>query len=79
MVNDVKRTFSCFEVNRFVEVASEEELEKQAAKLFANGTFLIGIVFENVKSTDKELPNNFAVKIRTNVDNVPETTMTRPW
>ena len=79
MVNDIRKPFSCFEVNRFIEVQSEDELEKQAASLFANGTFLIGIVFENVKPSDTQIPENFAVKFRTNVDNVPETIMTRPW
>ncbi len=79
MVNDVKKPFSCFEVNRFVEVSSEADLETQAAKLFENGTFFMGIVFENVKASDTQIPENFAVKFRTNVDNVPDTTLTRPW
>jgi hypothetical protein len=79
MVNDVKRPFSCFEVNRFVEVDSEATLEKEAAKLFSNGTFFMGMVFENVKPSDTQIPENFAVKFRTNVDNVPETAMIRPW
>ena len=79
MLNSVKNSVSCFETNRFVEVANEAELEKTASKLFSNATFLIGLVFENTKSTDVTLPPNFAVKLRMNVNNLPETNLPRPW
>ena len=32
----------CFEIDRFVPLDNENELEEVAAKLFANGTFLAG-------------------------------------
>jgi hypothetical protein len=73
------RMISCFETNRFVALDTEAELEDVAAKLFANGTFLAGIVFENVKYTDLKLNNDIKVKIRMNIDNVPETNLIRPW
>jgi hypothetical protein len=71
--------FSCFEVDRFVSFETEAELERAAPSYFDNGKFLIGIVFENVKASDVTFPPNFAVKIRTNSDNVPETGIVRPW
>lgn len=79
LLGTFKNVFSCFEVDRFVAVETETELEQQAAQLFSNGTLLIGIVFENVKSDDLTIPPDFAVKIRTNPDNVPETNIIRPW
>ncbi len=39
----------------------------------------LGIVFENVKYTDRKLNENIKVKIRMNIDNVPETNLLRPW
>lgn len=72
-------TFSCFEVDRFVPFDNEAQLVKDAYKFFNNGTFMIAIVFENVKSTDVEIPPNFSIKLRTNTDNVPETNIVRPW
>jgi hypothetical protein len=41
--------------------------------------FTKGIVFQNVNQNDKQIPPNFSVKLRSNVDNVPETNMVRPW
>ncbi len=41
--------------------------------------FIKGLVFQNVKDTDTRMPENFAIKLRTNIDNVPETTIIRPW
>lgn len=32
-----------------------------------------------MKPSDKTIPDNFAVKLRTNADNVPETNIVRPW
>ena len=79
MLSSVKSSFACFEVNRFIAVETEAELEKAASKLYENGTFLIGVVFENVKMSDTDIPKNFNIKLRTNVDNVPETNIVRPW
>jgi len=79
MMSSIKNAFSCFEVNRFVAVENEQELENLASKLFQNGTFFLGMVFQNVKASDRTIPKNFNVKLRTNVDNVPETSITRPW
>ena len=79
LLGSFRNVVQCFDTNRFVALDNEAELEKTAAKLFENGTFLIGLVFQNVKSTDTKLPENFAVKLRTNIDNVPETTIIRPW
>ncbi len=42
MMNSIKNTVACFEVNRFIALDSEAELEKTATKLFSNATFLIG-------------------------------------
>jgi hypothetical protein len=79
MLSSIKSSFACFEVNRFVAVETEADLEKAAAKYYENGTFLIGIVFENVKMSDTDIPKNFNIKLRTNVDNVPDTSIVRPW
>jgi hypothetical protein len=105
MMNTIRDTLACFDLNRFVAVNNETELENLALKLFMNGTFLagknilvecdsmqsskfqikiwivffLGIVFDNVKSSDEFLPANFAVKLRMNTDNVPDTTIKRPW
>jgi hypothetical protein len=79
LLTSFRNVVECFDTDRFQAVDNEIELERRAAKLFANGTFLIGVVFENVKPTDAKIPENFAVKLRTNIDNVPETTIIRPW
>jgi hypothetical protein len=51
MMTSIKSTFSCFDVNRFIAVDTEEELEKLAGKLYQNGTFLIGfkLYYSNFK------------------------------
>lgn len=41
--------------------------------------FTLGFVFENVDPANSELPSNFSVKLRMNVNNVPETNLIRPW
>nr|UOU03310.1 ATP-binding cassette subfamily A1-like 3 [Brachionus rubens] len=79
LITSVKSAFSCFDVDRFIGYETEADLEKDAQKFFNNATFLIGIVFENLKPSDKDIPPNFSVKIRTNADNVPETNIIRPW
>jgi len=79
MVNSLKNAVSCFETNRFIAVDSEKALVNTATELFKNATFLIGFVFENTKPTDKVLPENFSVKIRMNLNNVPETNLPRGW
>ncbi|CAF0899716.1 unnamed protein product, partial [Brachionus calyciflorus] len=79
LISTIKDAFSCFEVDRFVAYETEADLERDALKYFNNGTFLIGIVFENIKPSDTNIPPNFSVKIRTNADNVPETNILRPW
>ena len=79
-MTSIKNSVACFDVNRFIALDSEAELEQMATKLFENGTFLIGLVFENMPKTDSyELPANLSVKMRMNVDNVPETNLIRPW
>lgn len=79
MLNSLKNAVSCFETDRFIALDNEKDLVRTATELFQNATFLIGFVFENTKPTDTELPENFAVKIRMNVNNVPETNLPRPW
>lgn len=79
MMTTLKNSMSCFDVNRFIAVSSEAELETTAAKLFENGTFLMGLVFDNLKPNDIKSSNNFSVKMRMNIDNVPETNLIRPW
>lgn len=79
MLNSLKNTMSCFETNRFIAVDTQKELEQVATQLFSNATFLIGFVFENTKPGDVDLPEDFRVKIRMNVNNVPETNLPRPW
>ena len=79
LVSSLKDAFSCFEIDRFVAFENEADLEKEAFNFFNNGTLLVGLVFENIKPSDKEIPPNFSVKIRTNADNVPETYILRPW
>lgn len=79
-MTSIKNSVACFDVNRFVALDSEAELEQVATKLFENGTFLIGLVFDNMPKTDSPtLPANLSVKMRMNVDNVPETNLIRPW
>lgn len=52
MMTSIKSTFSCFDVNRFIAVNTEEELEKLAGKLYENGTFLIGIfIFSSISKS----------------------------
>ena len=75
----VRDSFHCFDTTRFIAVENEEKLEQSATRLFDNATFLVGFVFENVKTGDSELPRNLSAKIRMNVDNVPETNLVRPW
>jgi hypothetical protein len=36
-------------------------------------------VFENTKPSDNEIQTNFSIKLRMNVNNVPETNLVRPW
>lgn len=79
MTSSLKDTFSCFDVNRFIPVSSEKELEEVASGLYQNGTFLAGFVFQNLKTADTVFPPDFSIKIRTNADNVPETNIIRPW
>nr|QNH67915.1 ATP-binding cassette transporter subfamily A member 1-like protein X3 [Brachionus plicatilis] len=79
LVSSLKDAFSCFEIDRFVAFENEADLEKEALTFFNNGTLLMGLVFENIKPSDNEIPPNFSVKIRTNADNVPETYILRPW
>jgi hypothetical protein len=42
LLKTASRMIGCFEVDRFVPLENENELEEVAAKLFANGTFLAG-------------------------------------
>lgn len=79
LLGSFRNLVNCFDTDRFLGLNNEPELEQTAAKLFSNGTFLVGLVFENVKPTDTKMPENLKVKIRTNIDNVPETTIIRPW
>ncbi len=79
MLNSLKNAVSCFETNRFIAVATEQDLVATATQLFKNSTFLIGFVFQNTKPGDTVLPDNFAVKIRMNLNNVPETNLPRGW
>jgi hypothetical protein len=79
MLTSLKNAVSCFEVNRFIALDNEKDLERTATQLFNNATFLIGFVFENTKPTDTMLPKDFRVKLRMNINNVPETNLPRPW
>lgn len=79
MLTSLKNAVSCFETDRFIALDNEKDLERTATQLFNNATFLIGFVFENTKPTDTVLPPNFNVKLRMNLNNVPETNLPRGW
>lgn len=79
LMKTARNVISCFEIDRFIAVDSENELVDLAEEFFANGSFLAGLVFDNVKYTDKKIPDNLQVKVRMNIDNVPETNLIRPW
>jgi hypothetical protein len=42
LLTSFRNVVQCFDTNRFLALPNEIELEKTAAKLFENGTFLIG-------------------------------------
>jgi hypothetical protein len=42
LLSSFRNVIECFDTNRFMALPNEAELEKTAAKLFENGTFLIG-------------------------------------
>ena len=79
LLNSLKNAVSCFETDRFIALNNEKDLERTATQLFKNATFLIGFVFENTQPGDTVLPEDFSVKLRMNVNNVPETNLPRPW
>jgi hypothetical protein len=43
IVETIRLSFSCLEIDRFIALDNEAELEKVAAKLFENATFLVGM------------------------------------
>jgi predicted ATP-grasp superfamily ATP-dependent carboligase len=49
MMNTIRDTLACFDLNRFVAVNNETELENLATKMFTNGTFLAGELLELIE------------------------------
>lgn len=74
-----KKLFSCFgfELNRFIGVENENEIEKLQSQLNLNQTFLAAIVFENSSSSDlltnNSLPRIVSYKIRMRSNVLPDT------
>lgn len=71
LVIRISKMANCINLDRFVSVESEEELEKKALRLMEVNEFMAGIVF--VKSDDKTIE----YKIRMDIDNVPSTSRIR--
>ncbi|KAK6169359.1 hypothetical protein SNE40_020430 [Patella caerulea] len=70
----------CIELERFIGVDSEQELLKMSKKLSEKHQFLAGVVFTNIKPSNRkkraavdEIPKHIIYKIRMDVDNVQDT------
>ncbi|XP_050393414.2 uncharacterized protein LOC126811654 [Patella vulgata] len=74
----------CIELERFIGVDSEEELLKISKDLSEKHQFLAGIVFTNIKPSNRkkraaveDIPKHIIYKIRMDVDNVQDTSINK--
>lgn len=66
----------CILLDRFIPVASENELEQEAKHLMRKNEFIAGLVFLNMDHRSKrstDIPHNISYKIRMDIDSVPST------
>ncbi|KAL3877830.1 hypothetical protein ACJMK2_035474 [Sinanodonta woodiana] len=79
---------SCLEMNRFIPVASEDEMNKEGVKLSNKKEFLAGLVFMNVEDMPNgrrkrqlttDIPKHIQYKLRMDIDNVPHTERLKEW
>ncbi|KAK3588921.1 hypothetical protein CHS0354_023682 [Potamilus streckersoni] len=79
---------SCLEMDRFIHVASEDQMNKEGVKLNNKNEFLAGLVFINVEdmSTGRrkrqittDIPKHMQYKLRMDIDNVQHTERLKEW
>lgn len=75
LIQFISDVTQCFELNRFVGLKDESDLETAAKEYTKSHELIAGLVFMNVDDENQDLPPKIEYKIRVDIDFVPTTKM----